>query len=193
MSRYSSEDRELILREMRAATERVNDIERAAAFEAMGDSAPESAPAPWRSRTDILLDPMTRSSAPMNRWRAQAEEWERKCKLERERRHAEEKRIMTERKAQHDANWNRWIDRKIAHALDSFSFNGLQTEVLGAVIAEIRHQLRAEFAEQLAEYGRRGDECVTQLRQEIAAAKAHESGKILDLPSGSWWRKSDAA
>jgi hypothetical protein len=125
----------------------------------------------------------------LDRWRADAEAQElrfEKQRAAREQREAESRRQQQVQAMSSDANWNRWIDRKIARALDSSAFNGLQTDVLGAVVAEIRHQLRDEFRRELGEYGRRGDETVRALREEIAVAKAHDT--VIDLPKGSWRR-----
>ena len=80
-------------------------------------------------------------------------------------------------------------------------FTELQVDVLGAVIAQERHRerqerkveldkVRAEFAQALAGYGARGDECVRQLRAELAVAKGVGAGTVIDLAAEPVIRKT---
>jgi hypothetical protein len=110
------------------------------------------------------------SAEPMNRWRREQEELEAKRNRE--------KNAMTD--AEQAKQWAEWADARIARALAEH--DRLMNDVLGQVIAEERKSMRDYVAEQIG-----------KLRAELNVAKAHESGKILDLPALSGWRRYDAA
>jgi hypothetical protein len=93
----------------------------------------------------------------------------------------DEERKSSEQRARASADWNSWVEQKI----NEVGFNERQTDIIvrtiGGVISELRKQLRDETKA-----------AVDALRAELTNAKAHESGKILDLPN-PLRRKSDAA
>ena len=62
------------------------------------------------------------------------------------------------------------------------AFSESQMKILGAVIAELRKQLRAEM-----------QTAVGELRAEVAEARSINRGEILDLPALPLRRRSDAA
>jgi hypothetical protein len=93
-------------------------------------------------------------------------------------------------------SWNQWAttvcNQRIAAAFAEF--REFEHDVIAQVIAEERKTYRAEIRRQigdalrelrdeLVEYGRRGDETVRQLRQEIAVARGYDKDKVLDLPN----------
>jgi hypothetical protein len=173
---------------IRAVLDAVDETLRGAAAEhEPGYDEPEPA-RPWGSTPDILKPG---SNAGMNKWRAEAEEFQRK----REAHARQERRAMDERKARSDADWNNWADSKIAAALEAHAFNDRQRDILGMVIAEERKRERAELTKTLGEVVA---ELRQQLRDEIDAkvrelrTELRDDGKIVDLPKGSW-RRSDAA
>jgi hypothetical protein len=163
-SRYSAEEKAEILRRTRELLEQLN--EQRAAAEAKPEPEPE--PEPWRSRTDILLDPMSRSSAPMNRWRAEQEQFQR----EREAYAQQEQRKMDERKAQSDAEWNVWFDAKLATALTTKGHDLFDAFV--GIIVELRRERRAEIKK-----------AIDELRAELDMQREHAAkfGEVIDLPS----------
>jgi signal transduction histidine kinase len=121
------------------------------------------------------------SSAPMQRWRAQAEEQEQKVRREREARKRQEAQIMQERKAQSDAEWNAWLNAAI-EAERKFMF-----DVHAQVIAEERKNYRAEIQRQVADAVR---ELRTEFNRRLGELRAElqDDGKVIDLPKGSWQR-----
>ena len=140
-------------------------------------------------------DPLRRSNAGMDRWRAEARDWEVKCERAREAHAQQERRAMHERKAQSDAEWNAWADTKIAAAIKQFAqeyseevvevvFSRMDkhksaadaklTKTLGQVVAELRQQLRDEI-----------DAKVRELREEIIMKRITISpdNTVIDMPS----------
>jgi hypothetical protein len=173
VSKYSPEERYRILADARETLERL-DAEKA-------DRAERDAEPAWPTRRDIL-DPSQRSSEPMRRWRAEQEEWSRKCEQETKHRHAEEQRIMTERKAQSDTEWNVWVTAIITRELAAHDRN--LTKVLGQVVAKIRKQLRDEI-----------QTAVGELRAELNMQREHAAkfGEVIDLPSPLIRKVKDSA
>jgi hypothetical protein len=125
-----------------------------------------------RAYTQSFCDLPLLSSAPVAKWRREAEEAEA--------RRAQERMMTTaELNAQRSAQWEQWATAIIARELAAH--DRTLTEVLGQVVAEIRQQLRDEI-----------QTAVGELRAEINVQRAAESGKLLDMPN-PLRRKSDAA
>ena len=78
------------------------------------------------------------------------------------------------------SDWDRWCDARIAAALAER--DRIHIETTGIALAKIRKQLRAEFVEQLG-----------QLRAELTIQRAHESGRVLDMPNPLVRRRRDVA
>jgi hypothetical protein len=185
MSRYTAEEREEIMRSARETLERLNaekwDASVASDLVVEAEDAVED-------RWSRAIDPLARSNAGMDRWREQAaeQEQEQKFRREREARERQERQIMTERKAQSDAEWNKWADAKIAAAIkaeraaieaERAAHDRNLTKELGKVVSKLRDEIR---------------EAVGELRAEINVKAAAEKSDVIDLPRG-WWRRSDAA
>jgi hypothetical protein len=116
----------------------------------------------------------------MNNWRADAEEWKRKQEHATERHHAEEQRIMHERKAQSDAERNAWAERKINAAIDNALAEysrGLE-KTLGQVVAEIRFQMKEQISGGIVAQREELANAIDKLRQEFLAVN-----KVIDVPS----------
>jgi hypothetical protein len=164
--RYTNQEKFQILQRARETLERLDeqldtaDVERST----------------WPTRRSIL-DPMSRSSEPLARWRREAEEAEAKRARYRE-------RTTAELNAQRSRDWEAWAVAIVARELAAH--DRTLTEVLGQVVAEIRHRLRAEFRHELAE-------AVKELRREIAVSKAHDDDSLVDLPSPLLRKQNDAA
>jgi hypothetical protein len=181
MSKCSEEEKRRILREIRAAIAQVDDVQAAAAFEAASavDSAVEDEPAAWPSRRDIL-DHRQRSSAPMNRWRAEAEETERRRQQDRERSKREQEEQVRQM-TQADASWNAWLRAGIERALaEDWE---LKVQILGRVVSEERERERKEIKRAVDKLRVEFSRQLRELRAEL-----QDDGKIIDLPKGSWQR-----
>jgi hypothetical protein len=160
---------------IRAILDAVDDTLRAAALEhEPGHDEPEPERA-WGSSPDIL-DPMQRSSEPMRRWRAEAEEAEAK--------RAQEKEMTTnELNAQRTRDWEQWADARIDAAISA----ALKTkghdlfDTLVGLVSELREEWRDEIATE-----------VGLLRAEINVQRSAESSKVIDLPPMQWKRHSAA-
>lgn len=110
--------------------------------------------------------------------------------LERERRRSEyREREMADTNAQRIRDWEAWLAGHLENE------RKLLIESIGRGVGEIREQLRAEFKAELANYARRGDETVKELRQALARAKAFNTGEIVDITPSPVIRKTknDAA
>jgi hypothetical protein len=98
----------------------------------------------------------------LTRWRREA--------LERE---AEQRRARMqttdELNAQRSRDWERWADARIAAALAEH--DRVTIEGTGQALAEIRSQLREEM-----------QAAIDELRTELAVQRAHDAGRIIDLP-----------
>ena len=102
---------------------------------------------------------------PVAKWKREADEAEqRRAAAKAELREQEQQMI---RAAQGDD-----IDRRIAAALDAYDV------AVGRALAEERKRMRKEFKAALAE-----------LREELNVQRAHESGKVVDLPAVPLLRK----
>ena len=102
-----------------------------------------------------------RSSEPMRRYRAEAEATKRGQEQWTAARKAEERRDVREARVELT---DEWIDG------------------IGAALAEVRAELRKEFAERLA-----------QVRAEFSTMKAHDDGQVVDMPSPLLRKRRDAA
>jgi hypothetical protein len=109
------------------------------------------------------------SSARSERWRADALEVERKQKQADAAMKADEARIIRQR-------------QQAAERVARIEMTEEWTDVLGQVVAEVRHQLREEIQTAVAE-----------LRAELAVQREAERGQILDLPALPSRRRRDAA
>jgi hypothetical protein len=157
-SRYSDAERAAILAEARALLEPTAG-ERADVVDA------EEA---WPRRGPLIP---VRSTAAMDRWRAEqiALEAERQDERERQRAATErrEQHLLTQR-MQTDASWNAWADRKIRAALAEHDATHLDAiakfvaEFVGKAIDELRDEMRAEL---------------------LSATRSDKAGQILDLPA----------
>jgi hypothetical protein len=174
VSKYSPEERYRILQDSRELLERLN----AEGFGTGGveygeaeDEAEEERPA-WPTRRDIL-DPMTRSSAPMQRWREEQQELEATRARERMRTTSE----LNERRTR---DWEAWavaiIDRELA------AHDRNLTKVLGELVSELRQQWRAELNAQIG-----------QLRAELNTERSVDESTVIDLPPFPLRRKADVA
>ena len=103
----------------------------------------------------------------LTQWRAKA--------AERDAKWAEERTRRREAEAEH-------IRQQQEAAEPMAAFSESQMKILGAVIAELRKQLRAEM-----------QTAVGELRAEVAVARSINRGEILDLPALPLRRRSDAA
>jgi hypothetical protein len=149
----------------------------------------------WPSQPDPL-DCRQRSSLPMQRWRAEQEETERRRQWERERLERQQEEHVRQMQAKSDESWNAWLNAAI-EAERKFMF-----DVHAQVIAEERKRGRAEIAtavgELRAEMNVKVAAEVEKLRDEIIMKRTSitrdgATHEVIDLPAGSWWRKSDAA
>ena len=165
MGRYSDEEKAESIRRAYETLERL-DEQRAAA-----DAEPEPA---WPTRPDIL-DPMQRSSAGMDKWRGQAAAAEARREKARER-----EQTMDEINAQRSAQWDAFVRGHIEAALTEH--DKICQEAIGMALAHERKLMRDHVAEQLG-----------QLRADLTIAKAHERGKVTDLPNPLTVRKRNAA
>ena len=77
-------------------------------------------------------------------------------------------------------DWNRWCDARIAAALAEQ--DRIHIKATGQALAQFRKQLRDEIAEQIG-----------LLRAELTIAKAHDAGRVIDLPALPLRRRGDAA
>jgi hypothetical protein len=192
MSRYSDAEKAAIMEKSRQLLEELNNMP---PYEPVGEDAMEAPPADWGVQNkDQLYRYGLKLADPggVERWRAEAEETERRRQQERERsklQQEEHVRQMT----QADKSWNAWFDAKLTAALTTEGHDLF--DALVGIIVEVRRERRAEIKkaidklrDELAEYGRRGDETVKQLRQEIAVSKAHDDGSVIDLPKEAWKR-----
>jgi hypothetical protein len=112
VSRYTPEERARILEDARETLRRLNEEEE----NRSASDADDAERPPWPSRPDIL-DHRQRSSEPMRRWRADAEEWERRVQRERERSKRQQEEHVRQMQAKSDDAWNAWADAKIDAAL----------------------------------------------------------------------------
>jgi hypothetical protein len=162
MGQYSDEQKRQSIARARELLEQLNKEEeiRERGFLSVSD-ADEERPT-WPTRRDIL-DPMTRSSERMRRWKREAEEVEA--------RRAQEREMATnELNAQRTRDWERWADARIAAA--QAEHDRALVKTLGQVVSELRFQLRKEFAEQIG-----------QLRTEVVKARGVDDGGVVELPS----------
>jgi hypothetical protein len=81
---------------------------------------------------------------------------------------------------QRSEQWEQWAQAIVKEHLDAE--RALMTEAIGEALATIRHQLREEIAKQIGE-----------LRGDFTLARAHDDGKVLDLPSPLLRRRNDTA
>ena len=130
-------------------------------------SMPRAMPEP--SATQSFGDMPLLSSARSERFRAEAEEWQRKCEQERERREQEERRILREQQ------------RAAERAARSVSTEEW-TDAIGEALAEERLQMRDHVAEQIG-----------LLRAELTVQRAAERGQFIDLPALPIRRRSSDA
>ena len=128
-------------------------------------SMPRAMPEPG---TQSFGDMPLLSSEPIKRWRREAEEAE-------QRRAAAEVQTSAEINAQRTRDWERWLAGHLEIE------RAAMIEGVGEALGQVRAQLRDEI-----------QEAVGQLRAEISIQRAHESGKVTDLPN-PLVRKSDAA
>ena len=108
---------------------------------------------------------MSRSSEPLQRWKREAVETKRKQEQAQAEMKAHEQAMSTKR-IQADASWNAWLAAGVKAARAAEPFTKLQVDVLGAVVAEVRQQMRDHVAEQIG-----------LLRAELTIAKANERGR----------------
>ena len=172
MGQFSDEEKAAILARARATIEQV-DAQLAAVDAARNSPAqtwaePESSSPASMQHFGHVSVPL-KSSAPMNRWRAEAAEWERKCEQERE-------KMASETNEQRTRDWERWADARIDAAIDA-TLDEL-TKAIGQVVGEERKYFHAYIDEQIG-----------LLRAELTVQRAHESGKVLDLPAVPLIRK----
>jgi hypothetical protein len=106
---------------------------------------------------------------PVRRWKREADEQQERFQREREARAQQERRTMDERKAQSDAEWNKWCDTKIAAALAEF--REFEHDVIAQVIAEERTGTERAIKK-----------AVSALRDELIT-KQRDAGNIVDLPN----------
>jgi hypothetical protein len=88
-------------------------------------------------------------------WRQERRDREIKEAEERAQRAKEIHRQVEQQRQQHVANnskaWCDWVDQRIAAALETHTFNGTQSNVLGRVIAEMRREWRKEIKSAIEE------------------------------------------
>jgi hypothetical protein len=182
MGRPTPEELARHRREVAATLAQVDDMQAAAEIAAASavDSAVEDEPAAWPVRRDPL-DPRNRSSAPLNRWRTEAEETERRRQQERERSKRQQEEHVRQMQAKSDDAWNEWLSAGIEAAIKRDW--DLHRDVHAQVIAEERRRERKELAEAIDKLRA---EFKTQLRE--LRAELQDDGKIIDLPKGSWRR-----
>ncbi len=137
------------------------------------------------ARDDLAEALAAPAADPLEQWRSYHAERDAARKRARadlrrqEREHTEA--VMT--KAECDAAWNEWADRKIAAALEQrSSFSEFERDVIGMTLAEERKKMRAELAE-----------AIGQLRAELNMQRAHDKGTIIDLPALPRRRTNGAA
>src|SRR5262245_14939200 len=92
-----------------------------------------------------------------------------------------------ERKAESDAAWNAWADRRIAVAIDKYDAELAQE--IGEAIAEERKREREEMAKLKATLELRLD----GLAHELTKHRAVAEGDVIELPSPLRYRRHDAA
>ena len=102
---------------------------------------------------------------PVAKWKREADEAEQRRAAAKAELHEQEQQMI--RAAQGDD-----IDRRIAAALDAYDV------AVGRALAEERKRMRKEFKAAIAE-----------LREELNVQRAHESGKVVDLPAVPLLRK----
>jgi hypothetical protein len=163
VSKFTPEERERI----RAESRRL--LEELAEMRPHQCAAEDAAEAPtWPRRRDFL-DPMTRSSEPLQRWKREAEAFARKVEQEtaarkrREGEHIRRQQQAAERAARLEMT-EEW------------------TKTIGTALGMLRARLRDEFAEQLG-----------QLRAELDVQRAHDAGQVVDVPAIPLQRRSNAA
>jgi hypothetical protein len=184
MSRYTAEEKAESLRRARELLEQLNadgygvGAEYGEAEKCDASAFDEAERPAWPTRRDIL-DPMSRSSEPLERWKREQEELECRRQREREASARQEQRIMTERKVQSDAEWNAWLNAAIEAERKSMF------DIHAQVIAEERKNYRAEIQRQVADAARKlRTEFNRQLRE--LRAELRDEGTVVDLPKGSW-------
>lgn len=172
VTRYTGAERERILRDSRrlldelaAEADRRDECDVVIALEQDGLERPA-----WSARRSIL-DPATRSSEPMWKWRQEAEETARLQGEARQERLQRERDIICEQREAPRAgeDWNIWADRRIAAAREAKPFTKMQVDVIGGVIAEERKARRKELKA-----------AIEALRTELAGEKA---GGVVDQPA----------
>jgi hypothetical protein len=199
VSRYTAEEKAEIMEKSRQLLEELANM---LPYEPAAEEAIEAEPWPSWERGNAnhrlirygiaLADPHG-----LDRWRADAEAQEHRFETERAAREQREAEIRRQQQVQamsSDANWNRWIDRKIAHALDSFTFNDFQRDVIAMVLAEERKlTLRPAIKAAIDALRDEIQEAVGELRRELEISRGYDKDKVLDLPALPIRRRSDAA
>jgi hypothetical protein len=155
MSRYSNEEREKILADMRQTLEQLDAREAARA---------ERRAAAERNQ-DRLLRYGIALADPRGLERDRAEQ------LEAERKREQERAMATdELNAARTRDWEKWADARIDRALAAHDRN--LNKVLGEVVAELRKETRQEIKTAVAE-----------LRAEVVKQRGIDDGEVIDLPS----------
>jgi hypothetical protein len=180
---------------IRAVLDAVDETLRGAAAEhEPGHDEPEPTRS-WGSTPDILKP---RSCAAMNKWRREAEEFQRRCEEERERskrQQEEHVRQMT----QSDESWNAWLKAGIDAAMTE---GHLLHDVLVQLIVELRRERRAEIQEAVgelrAEMNVKVSAEIDKMHNELVIKRttirpdAHVSEEVIDLPR-EFWKRRDVA
>jgi hypothetical protein len=103
---------------------------------------------------------------PVERWRREADEaTARRASLQAEQRgreREEREAAMARSKAESDADWNAWAQGHIERE------RAFMTDVVGEALAEVRKELRDEFAEQIRE-----------LRAELTKQRSGDAGGVI--------------